>query len=60
MTDMTVAGHNTVNMPSKFSSLILVDGVSDVRIRALDLDLVLMNVKSTLIMTFFQFGGKLF
>jgi hypothetical protein len=59
MTDMTVTGHHAVNVPSEFSSLILVDGVSDVGISALDLNLMLMNIKSTLIMTFLQFGGKL-
>ena len=59
MTNMTVTGHHAVNVPSEFSSLILVDGVSDVGISALDLNLMLMNIKSTLIMTFFQFGRKL-
>jgi hypothetical protein len=60
MADMTITSHDTVDMSSKFSSLIFVDGVRNVSISALHLDLVLMHIESTLIMSFLQLGSKLF
>lgn len=58
--DMDITSHDAVDMASKFGTFILVDGVSSAGVGSMDTNLVLMNIKSTLVSTFLQFGSKLF
>lgn len=57
---MDITSHDAVDMASKFGTFILVDGVSSAGVGSMDTNLVLMNIKSTLVSTFLQFGSKLF
>lgn len=59
MTDMCIACHHTVDVSSEFSAFIFVDSMSHIGISALDLDFVLVDVKSPLVSSILELGSQL-
>jgi hypothetical protein len=46
---MSVTSKNTIDMSGEFSTFVFIDRVGDIDIGAMDLDLILMDIESTLV-----------